>query len=97
MDRSITRRLAPSFLACAGAAAMLTFTAVPARAENPDGCRAKIERAEARYDAAVYRFGRDSALADKKRYKVNSVRAYCYRLFGEGWDSRGSRWHREHW
>jgi hypothetical protein len=76
---------------------MLTVTAMPAQAENPGGCRAKIERAEARYDAAVYRFGRDSARAYKERDNVNYVRAYCYRLFGEWWDPHGNRWHREHW
>jgi hypothetical protein len=78
-------------------AAVLALTAAPARAENPWGCRAKISRAVERYDAAVDRYGSDSPKAYKERLKVEQIKDYCYRLFGEWWDPHSNRWHREHW
>jgi hypothetical protein len=79
------------------AGAVLALTSVPAQAENPWGCRAKIGRAVDRYDAAVERYGRSSYKADKERYKVDAIKRKCHELFGEWWDPRDSRWRRERW
>ena len=91
--RTKVRRMALLLFAGAGFALM----SVPAQAENPWGCRAKIERAVARYEAAVERFGPDSPRAYKERYKVDAIKQRCYQLFGRWWDPRDNRWHREHW
>jgi hypothetical protein len=91
---SAARRIAPLLLL---AGALTVMTAVPVQAENPWGCRAKIERAVARYDMAVDRFGPDSARADKERYTVTAIKQKCYQLFGQWWEPHDRRWHREHW
>lgn len=59
------------------AAALLLSSSLPALADHADACRIKIERAEARLDNAIDRYGRDSRRTRDARHDLENARDWC--------------------
>ncbi len=67
------------------AAALLLLGSQPVFAERWENCRYRIERAEARLDRAIDRFGRYSDAARDARHDLENARDWCRRSRDHGW------------
>ncbi len=84
-------------LATAALGAALALTTFSAQAENRLECRAKIERAQYRYDRAAERYGVHSDNAFREHLKVDEIRQKCWAQFHMRWDDHGHETHADHW
>lgn len=74
-----------------GLAALLLMGSMPAQAQPWGGggdCRYRIERAEARLDRVIDRFGRHSDAARDARHDLENARDWCRRGRDHGWFDR---------
>jgi hypothetical protein len=55
-------------------------------------CRHRIEKAEAKLDAAIRRHGERSAQADERRADLRAQRERCYNRVRAWWDGHERKW-----
>lgn len=83
-------------LAVAGVAlnaVMMSSIAVPAYADDDRAeCQHRIEKAEAKFDAAVRKHGEHSAQADSRRADLKAQRERCYNRVRAWWDGHERKW-----
>lgn len=73
----------------------LMMSSFAARAYADDDraeCRHRIERAEAKLNAAIRRHGGHSAQADTRRAELRAQRERCYNRVRAWWDGHERRW-----
>jgi hypothetical protein len=77
-------------------AVMMSGFAVPAYADDDRAeCRHRIERAEAKFDAAVRRHGEHSPQADSRRAELRAQRERCYNRVRAWWNGHDRKWHED--
>jgi len=86
-------RFGKNLLAAAMLSALLLFVAVPRlQADGRAKCQRNIERAEARLDNAVHRYGGNSRAAIDRWHELNAERERCFNLYHGWWDGRAHVW-----
>ena len=71
------------------------FVAAPRSYADDDHarCQRQIERAEARLDQAVRKYGESSRRAEQRRRDLNAERERCWSRYHGWWDAHERRWH----
>jgi len=87
-------RFGKNLLAAAMLSALLLFVAVPRlQADDRAKCQRNIERAEARLQNAIQRYGGNSRAAIDRWHELNAERERCFSLYHGWWDPRAHVWH----
>jgi hypothetical protein len=74
-------------------AVMMSSFAARAYADDDRAeCRHRIEKAEAKFEAAVRRHGEHSAQADSRRAELRAQRERCYNRVRAWWDGHERKW-----
>lgn len=95
-SRGIVKYIGMAVAGVALNAAMMSGFAVPAYADDDRAeCRHRIEKAEAKLDAAVRRHGGHSAQADSRRAELKAQRERCYNRVRSWWDGHERKWHED--
>lgn len=58
-------------------------------------CQHRIERAEAKLDAAIRKHGEHSAQTDARRAELRAQRERCYNRVRSWWDGHEHKWHED--
>ena len=83
-------------LAAATLSTLLLFVAVPRlQADGRAKCERNIERAEARLDNAIHKYGGNSRAAIDRWHELNAERERCYNLYHAWWDGHAHVWHND--
>jgi len=83
-------------LVAAATLSVLLFVAVPrSQADGRAQCQRNIERAEARLDRAVQKYGGKSPQAIGRWRELNAERERCYNLYHGWWNPRDHQWHND--
>lgn len=77
--------------------AMLAFGFVPHAYTDDDRaeCQHRIQKAEAKLDAAVRKHGKNSAKAQARRAELRAQRERCYNRVRAWWDNHEHKWHED--
>ena len=80
----------------AGVGALLLFIAAPrSQADDRAQCQQRVERAEARLNNAISKFGAKSEQANAKQRDLNTERERCWKQNHAWWGVRDHQWHTE--
>jgi len=72
---------------------VLLFIAVPrTHADGRAQCQRNVERAEARLDNAVHKYGGKSPQAAARWRELNAERERCYNLYHAWWNPHEHQW-----
>ena len=87
-------RFGKTLFAAATLCGLLLFVAVPrSQADDRAKCQRNIERAEARLQNAIQRYGGNSRAAIDRWHELNAERERCFNLYHGWWDPRAHVWH----
>ena len=88
--------LGKTLVAGAMLSVFLLFVAVPrSQADGREKCQRNIERAEARLDQAIHRYGGNSRQAIDRWHELNAERERCWREHRAWWDAHAHQWHND--
>ncbi|HVP52332.1 MAG TPA: hypothetical protein VMT05_09500 [Terriglobales bacterium] len=90
------KRLGKTLVAGATLSVFLLFVAVPrSQADGRGKCQRNMERAEARLDQAIHRYGGNSRQAIDRWHELNAERQRCWNQYHAWWGVQDHRWHDE--
>src|ERR1700730_10025176 len=86
-----------SVIVAATVCSLLLFLSAPQLRANDDRdkCRHRIEKAEARLDVAIRRYGEHSHEAEDRRRDLNAERDRCWSRYHAWWNGHENQWHSE--
>jgi len=86
-------RLGRTLVAAVMLSVLLAFVAVPrSQADDRANCQRNIERAQARLDQAISRYGGNSQQAIDRWHQLNFERERCYKQYQGWWNPQDRQW-----
>ena len=89
-------RRGQALLAVAALSAFLLFVGAPAlSADEGHECRERIEKAEAKLEKEIRKYGWRSRQAEKRRADLNAARERCWNQYHRWYSGRDHNWHND--
>ena len=89
-------KLGKNLVAAAILSVLLAYVAVPrSQADDRAKCQQRVERAQARLDDAIRRYGGNSKQAINSWHQFNAENERCWNLYHEWWSKNDHQWRKE--